>query len=1265
MNSLIERQELDWQKWMCATGTSTPKQALEAVTRATGGCDLHIHYCYGSLLDGMNRPEDVALKVKQAGGSHLFVTDHGKMASVAHVAQAAMKHGLKYIIGCEFYVLSTVTTPPEDPKRADRGCHLILLAKDEQGYIDLCQMCEIAERDGQKYGRPRIREEEVLKRAEQGHLICCTACLGGALSQKILEGDMQSAYAFAQTYQQAFRDDFYIELQNHFTPADQRVLPALMEIAQRLQIKVVGTNDSHYTNKEDACAHDILLAINTGSLKDDPKRWRFEGQEYWLKTPQEMMETFGFCPEALLNVQEILDKCHFEMDFSGTPHLPEFEVPAGFEGTSIEYFDHVVDMGMIERYGSPVPAACLERKEMEVSIIKQMGFVGYFQIVADFINEAKRRGIAVGPGRGSGAGSIVAYAMKITDIDPLQYGLIFERFLNPERISMPDFDIDFDGDRRQEVVDYVTQKYGAERVSQIITFQNMKARAVFKDVARVYGLPFARANELSALIPQDRTLKEGLADCPELKIHYEQDAQIREIIDMALRLEGLPKAYSKHAAGVLIADRAISSRAPLQYVDGQPVVQFTMDILEKVGLIKMDFLGLRTLGVIQGAEKRIAAKTQKPFSISDVREGQYGDVFRMLACGDTLGIFQFESAGMVSTLRQLFGDIDRLNLARTMEERKALDSEFFERLVAATALYRPGPMDYIPEYIAGITNPAGIHYDCPQIRDVLAPTYGVIVYQEQVQQICRTMAGYSLGRADLIRRAMGKKKAAVMEAEKKVFLYGNKEVFEQNNEAYVPGCLANGISMQAALAVWNKMEKFAQYAFNRSHAVAYTRVSIETAWLKYHFRLETMSEYLTSYMSDFKKLSAYCNRISKLMQIPILRPDVNHSEAVFAPSPSGKEILFGLAAVKGVGQSLASEIEKERQSHGDYRSYVDFVQRLLPLGLKKIALRSLTGAGALDGLEPDYTRAELFCSLDSVLDEVRADQSRKNKKLTDSADCPALLEKRPEEGREQDEEEMLLEERRLTSLYFSGSPFLRYSSSLQELKSLASPVFYSLSSLSEAALGGLLPKGSLVAVAGVFCDSKIRITKKKTEMFTGTLQDDTLQMEVRAFSQVVDKSRSLLKNNEFVALRAVVEVSEDGQVSLTARKITGLLRDGKPLAVYPRMAKEIGSMREAASSSQRKGNRSVYGGVSAAAGQKRSIAKGLHICAANAGELDQALEYLNAKASVLNGRCPIWLWDMENQKVMRCLLWRISLDDDHMLRQLEDFFTRDRLYIQR
>ena len=872
---------------------------------------LHVHTEY-SLLDGSSKIKEITSRAKELGMKSLAITDHGVMYGVIDFYKAAKEVGIKPILGCEVYVAPGSRFDKQPGESESRYYHLVLLAENNTGYKNLMKIVSRGFTEGFYY-KPRV-DYEVLEQFHEG-IIALSACLAGEVQRYLARGMYDAGCEAAKRYEGIFgKGNFFLELQDHGIPEQKYVNPQLIRMSQELGIDLVCTNDVHYTYAQDADAHDILLCIQTGKKVTDENRMRYDGGQYYLKSPEEMAELFPYAPQALENTCKIAERCNVEIEF-GVTKVPHFEVPQGFD--SWTYLNHLCNEGMKRRY----PDADEEKKkrlEYELSVIHKMGYVDYFLIVWDYINYAKTHGIAVGPGRGSAAGSIVSYCLGITDIDPIKYSLIFERFLNPERVSMPDIDVDFCYERRQEVIDYVVEKYGKDCVVQIVTFGTMAARAVIKDVGRVLDLPYAMVDNIAKMVPREIgiTIDKAIQENPDLRNAYENDAQVHDLIDKSKRLEGLPRHASMHAAGVLISQKAVDEYVPVATgADGAVVAQFVMTTLEELGLLKMDFLGLRTLTVIQDAEK-LARKKNPEFSIDNIN---YEDknVYDMISTGKCEGIFQLESAGMKNFMKEL-------------------KPQSIEDLIAGISLYRPGPMDFIPQYIKGKNNPGDITYDCPMLEPILKPTYGCIVYQEQVMQIVRDLAGYSLGRSDLVRRAMSKKKTSVMEKERQNFIYGNPE---EN----VPGCISNGIDEKTANKIYDDMIDFAKYAFNKSHAACYAVVAYQTAYLKTYYPVEFMAALMTSVVDNTDKVAGYIYACRQ-MNIQMLPPDVNTSDMEF--SVEDNAIRFGLSAVKSLGRPTIKAIIDERNK-SRFTSMQDFISRLYT-DLNKRTLENLIKSGAFD-----------------------------------------------------------------------------------------------------------------------------------------------------------------------------------------------------------------------------------------------------------------------------------------------------------------------------
>ena len=899
---------------------------------------LHVHTEY-SLLDGSNKIKEYVSRVKELGMDSAAITDHGVMYGVIDFYREAHRQGINPILGCEVYVAPNSRFDREVTGGDDRYYHLVLLAENNTGYANLMKIVSKGFVEGYYY-KPRV-DKSLLREYHEG-IIALSACLAGEVQRYIVKGLYDEAKKTALEYQEIFgEDNYFLELQDHGIPDQALVNQQLLKMSQETGIGLVATNDVHYTYAEDAKPHDILLCIQTGKKLSDENRMRYEGGQYYVKSPEEMEKLFPYALQALDNTQRIADRCHVEIEF-GVTKLPKYDVPDGL--TSWEYLQKLCYEGLEKRYGEPTEEL-KARLAYELDTIRNMGYVDYFLIVWDFIKYAKDHGIAVGPGRGSAAGSIVSYCLGITTIDPIRYQLLFERFLNPERVSMPDIDVDFCFERRQEVIDYVVRKYGKDRVVQIVTFGTLAARGVIRDVGRVMDLPYAFVDSIAKMIPQELniTIDKALKENPELRRTYENDEQVKTLIDMAKRLEGLPRHSSMHAAGVVISQKSVDEYVPLsRAADGTITTQFTMTTLEELGLLKMDFLGLRTLTVIQNAVQ-MARKKEPSVNMEKI---DYNDakVLDYIGTGKTDGIFQLESAGMKSFMKEL-------------------KPHSLEDIIAGISLYRPGPMDFIPQYIKGKNDASSITYDCPQLEPILEPTYGCIVYQEQVMQIVRDLAGYTLGRSDLLRRAMSKKKGDVMQKERQIFVYGDEE-------ADVPGCVKNGIDEKTANKIYDEMIDFAKYAFNKSHAAAYAVVAYQTAWLKYYYPVEFMAALMTSVIDNPSKVAEYIYSCRQ-MGIKILPPDINRGEADF--SVDGGNIRYGLAAIKSIGRPVVQAVIEERKAFGPFKNLEDFITRMSSKDvLNKRAIENFIKAGALDAL--GGTRKQFMSIYVQIVDHVNQEK---------------------------------------------------------------------------------------------------------------------------------------------------------------------------------------------------------------------------------------------------------------------------------------------------
>ncbi len=952
---------------------------------------LHVHTEY-SLLDGSNKIKEYVARVKELGMNSAAITDHGVMYGVIDFYREAKKQGIKPILGCEVYVAPNSRFDRELNGGEDRYYHLVLLAENNTGYANLMKIVSKGFVEGYYY-KPRV-DKALLREYHEG-IIALSACLAGEVQRYLTKGLYEEAKKSALEYQDIFgKGNYFLELQDHGIPDQALVNQRLLQMSEELEIELAATNDVHYTLAEDEKPHDILLCIQTAKKLDDENRMRYEGGQYYVKSPEEMAQLFPYALQALENTQRIADRCEVEIEF-GVTKLPKYDVPDGM--TSWEYLNKLCFEGLERHYDNP-PQELRERLEYELNTIKNMGYVDYFLIVWDFIKYAKDHGIAVGPGRGSAAGSIVSYCLEITNIDPIRYQLLFERFLNPERVSMPDIDVDFCYERRQEVIDYVVRKYGKDRVVQIVTFGTLAARGVIRDVGRVMDLPYAFVDTIAKMIPTELniTIDKALKMNPELRKTYETDEQVKYLIDMSKRLEGLPRHSSMHAAGVVISQKSVDEYVPLSRAqDGSITTQFTMTTLEELGLLKMDFLGLRTLTVIQNAVGKVKHKNPD----LDMDRIDYNDknVLDYIGTGKTDGIFQLESAGMKSFMKEL-------------------KPHSLEDIIAGISLYRPGPMDFIPQYIRGKNDAGSITYDCPQLEPILAPTYGCIVYQEQVMQIVRDLAGYTLGRSDLLRRAMSKKKGDVMQKERQTFVYGDEE-------SGVPGCVANGIDEKTANKIYDEMIDFAKYAFNKSHAAAYAVVSYQTAYLKYYYPVEFMAALMTSVIENPSKVAEYIYTCRQ-MDIRILPPDINRGVADFSVDEGN--IRYGLAAIKSVGKPVIEAIAADRKEFGPFKNLEDFISRMsVRDSLNKRVIENFIKAGALDGL--GGTRKQFMSIYVQIVDHVNQEKKYAmtgQMTLFDLVDDEQKSEfeiKLPDVG-EYTKENLLAFEKEVLGIYISGHP---------------------------------------------------------------------------------------------------------------------------------------------------------------------------------------------------------------------------------------------------
>ena len=1062
---------------------------------------LHVHTEY-SLLDGSNKIKEYVDRVKALGMDSAAITDHGVMYGVIDFYRAARAAGINPILGCEVYVAPGSRFDREAGSGDDRYYHLVLLAENNQGYSNLMKIVSKGFVEGFYY-KPRV-DLSLLEKYHEG-IIALSACLAGEVARFLTRGMYEDAKKAALRYQDIFgKGNFFLELQDHGIPEQQNVNQQLLKMHRETGIELVATNDVHYTLAEDAQPHDVLLCLQTGKKLADEDRMRYEGGQYYVKSPEEMERLFPYAPEALENTHKIAQRCHVEIEF-GVTKLPKFDVPEGY--TSWEYLNELCFRGLEERY-QPVTEELKERLNYELSTIRNMGYVDYFLIVWDFIKYARDHDIMVGPGRGSAAGSLVAYTLGITQLDPIRYDLLFERFLNPERVSMPDIDVDFCFERRQEVIDYVRRKYGDDCVVQIVTFGTLAARGVIRDVGRVMDLPYAQVDTIAKMIPQELniTIDKALQMNPELKKVYEDQKEIHDLIDTAKRLEGLPRHTSMHAAGVVISQKDVSEYVPLSRAsDGSIVTQFTMTTLEELGLLKMDFLGLRTLTVIQNAVHLIEQDAGVKL---DMQHIDYNDkkVLDSLGTGRSDGVFQLESAVMKTFMKEL-------------------KPQSLEDVIAGISLYRPGPMDFIPQYIRGKNRPDTIKYDCPQLEPILKPTYGCIVYQEQVMQIVRNLAGYTLGRSDLVRRAMSKKKAAVMEKERQNFVYGNEE-------EGVPGCIANGISEQTANKIYDDMIDFAKYAFNKSHAAAYAVVSYQTAFLKYYYPVEFMAALMTSVIEMPTKVAEYI-QVCRQMNIKILPPDVNRGAYGF--SVDNGAIRYGLSAIKSVGRPVINALVEEREANGEYRSLKDFIERLTGT-VNKRAIENFIKAGALDCLEGN--RRQKMLVYGQIVDSIAQEKKNSFAGQMSLFDLVSDEEKKEYEIRmpdveEYDKEMILAFEKDVLGIYLSGHPLERYRNIMEKMISAKTTDFQP-----DEESG--IPKvydGQKVIIGGMITEKTIKYTRNNKVMAFLTVEDLLGTVEIVVFPRDYEKWQSMLNEDARVFVQGRVNAEDDKPSKLILEKV--------------------------------------------------------------------------------------------------------------------------------
>ena len=1064
---------------------------------------LHVHTEY-SLLDGSSKIKELTARAKELGMDSLAITDHGVMYGVIDFYRAAKEVGIKPILGCEVYVAPGSRFDRENTGGEDRYYHLVLLAENDQGYKNLMKIVSKGFVEGFYY-KPRV-DYEVLETYHEG-VIALSACLAGEVQKYLARGMYEEAMRSAQRYEGIFgKNNFFLELQDHGLPEQKMVNQGLLRLSRDTGIELVATNDIHYTFAEDEKAHDILLCIQTGKKVADEDRMRYAGGQYYCKSEEEMQALFPYAREALENTHKIAERCNVEIEF-GVTKLPKYEVPEGFD--SWTYLNHLCREGFKTRY--PKDDGTLSRRlDYELDVIRTMGYVDYFLIVWDFINYARSKDIMVGPGRGSAAGSIVSYTLGITNIDPVRYNLLFERFLNPERVSMPDIDVDFCYERRQEVIDYVVEKYGKDQVVQIVTFGTLAAKGVVRDVGRVLDLPYAMCDSIAKMIPNDlgMTLDKAIAANPDLRKLYNEDAQVKYLIDMSKRLEGLPRHTSMHAAGVVIGSRSIDEFVPLsKAADGTVTTQFTMTTIEELGLLKMDFLGLRTLTVIQNA----VHLAEKDYGISiDIDHIDFDDkrVLESIGTGRTEGVFQLESGGMKSFMKEL-------------------KPENLEDIIAGISLYRPGPMDFIPRYLKGKNDKSSITYECPQLEPILSPTYGCIVYQEQVMQIVRDLAGYTMGRSDLVRRAMSKKKTAVMEKERQNFVYGNEA-------EGVKGCIANGIDEKTANHIYDEMIDFAKYAFNKSHAAAYAVVSYQTAYLKYYYPKEFMAALMSSVMENVSKFSEYILNCRRMMNIAVLPPDINEGESGF--SVSGGGIRYGLSAIKSVGKPVVDAILEERAKNGKFRTMEDFINRMTQREVNRRTLENFIKSGALDSLPG--TRRQKMAVGPALLENKARERKNAFEGQLSLFDIAGEEEKKefevvfPDVG-EYAKEELLAFEKDILGVYISGHPLDDYEALWRKNITATAADFIVDEETEEA----VVKDGIKAVIGGLVTGKTVKTTRTGQLMAFITLEDLMGSVEVIVFPRDYENNRDLLTEDEKLFIRGRVSLGDEPVGKLVCEQV--------------------------------------------------------------------------------------------------------------------------------
>ncbi|MBE6759142.1 MAG: DNA polymerase III subunit alpha [Ruminococcaceae bacterium] len=1149
----------------------------------SGFVHLHVHSEY-SLLDGACRLTRLVKAVKEMGQTAVALTDHGVMYGVVDFYRLAKKEGIKPIIGCEVYVARRTRFDKEHGKDSD-SYHLVLLCENATGYQNLIKLVSLAWTEG-FYNKPRV-DIDLLRKHSEG-LIALSACLAGELPQLLMDDKYDEAKARALEYRDIFgADNYFIELQDHGIPEQLKVNDSLIRISDETGIPLVVTNDSHYISRDDARMHEVLLCVQTKDVITNPKAFRFATDEFYLKSEEEMAALVPSRPDALENTVRIAERCNFDFEF-GNYKLPVFEIPDG--RSNIEYFRDLCFEGLRRRYGEQPEQSIIDRLEFELETIAKMGFVDYFLIVQDYVNFAKRNGIPVGPGRGSGAGSVAAYSIGITDIDPIRYNLLFERFLNPERVSMPDFDVDFCTERRQEVIEYVRAKYGFDYVSMIVTFNTMAAKNSIRDVARAMGLPYGAADRIAKMIPAEPgiTIADAIKRSADLRAARDGDRQIAELLDMAMKVEGMPRNTSMHAAGVVITDRPISDYVPLAMAEGTAVAEFTMTTLEELGLLKFDFLGLRNLTVIEDCASMIREKVPG-FDIRNVRDDD-AQVYEMFARGQTGGVFQFESEGMRRTLTQV--------VPTSLED-----------IIAVISLYRPGPMDSIPKYVHNREHPESTTYDTPMLRNILEVTNGCIVYQEQVMQIFRELAGYSFGRADVVRRAMSKKKHDVMERERDVFING---LAGDDGTVTIDGAVRRGVSAEVADRIFSEMSSFASYAFNKSHAAAYALVSYQTAWLKYYYPQEYMAALLTSVLDKRDKLAEYiaeCQNIG----ISVLPPHVNESQMKF--TVAGENIRFGMLAIKNLGSGMIERIIAERQSGGPFESFYDFCSRMYGADTNRRAIESLIKSGAMDGLADN--RRQMLLGLETIMSGLDADR-RNNLEgqmgLFDLIGEPESNVPQLPEVEEFPQSEILAMEKDVTEMYLSGHPLSEYTQLAQQINAtrLASVV------LDE----GSASDGLQVTLLCIIDAVKLRATRSNDMMAYVQIEDMTAMTEMLIFPRTLDECAAIIKPGNIVRIEGRVSVREDEAPKIICDSVRIPGEDEQPAD-----RRQFGSHRRETAQPEAEQGREGQTPTAPAQHQKpagKNVRPGLYLkCASlDCPELEQAKKLLR----VFDGLTPVYVY---------------------------------------